>query len=118
MRTTPIALTSLVAGLALAAAAAAQPPAPAAAPPGEKAAPAATPALPGSATTARENSRGPEHASDTAKDQASPDSVVAPATSADASATAPVADDATPATDPKPRKAREPGKGVSPLKPH
>jgi hypothetical protein len=121
MRTTPIALTSLVAGLALAAAAAAQTPGPAASPPGDK---AATPTLPGAATTARENSQGPAHASDTGKDNASPNSAIAPAPGTDASATAaaPVADDAAPATDPKakPKKKAptDPAHGVSPLTPH
>jgi hypothetical protein len=78
---TPLALISLAGGLAVASLALAQSPnaSPRAAPPTTPPAPAATPpTLPDAAVTARENSQGPAHASDTAKENASPSSVLAP----------------------------------------
>jgi hypothetical protein len=116
MRLIPIAAITFSAGLALAGAAAAQQPGSSVNPPA-KAQPA-TPTLPDAA--AKDKAEAAEHASDTAKDNASPNSAVDAKADVDASATAKDADDAKAKTDKMKKKhsTLEPGHGDSPEKPH
>jgi hypothetical protein len=111
MRLIPIAAITLGACLALAGAAAAQP---GSVNPPAKAQPA-TPTLPDAA--AKDKAEAAEHASDTAKDNASPSSAADAKADVDASATAKDGDDAKAKADKSKKKhtTSEPGRCDSPV---